>query len=137
MKAYFNNTVKVEWSVVNPREMTLLEDISFTDSTGKVWFAPKGSVIDGASIPKFFWRTIGSPFVGYYRRPSVIHDVYCVTRSEPHESVHNMFHEAMLCDGVNPTKAIIMYEAVMAGGPKWDEDGKDLVNEEPDDRYAG
>ena len=51
--------------------MILLEDVSFT-SKGKIWTAPAGSVIDGASIPRFFWRVIGSPFIGYYRRASVV-----------------------------------------------------------------
>ena len=30
-----------------------------------------------------------------------------------------MFYEAMLCDGVSPFKAKIMYRAVKLFGPKW------------------
>jgi hypothetical protein len=129
----FNNTVKTEWLEGESRKMRLLETVTFTDSNGKVWTAPKGSIIDGASIPRFFWRVIGSPFVGNYRRATVIHDVYCNTRSEPHEDVHSMFLEGMTCDNVCRLKAGIMYEAVDNHGPKWDSKGQDLVVEINDD----
>ena len=123
----FSNTVKTEWIDGEPRKMRLLESVEFTDSNGQVWEAPAGSIIDGASIPRFFWRVIGSPFVGLYRRATVIHDVYCVTRSEPHEAVHAMFHEAMLADGVSEGKAKAMFEAVDHFGPQWDDLGEDLA----------
>ena len=123
----FDNTIKTEWLADDPRKMRLLDDINFIDPSGKEWHAPAGSIVDGASIPRFFWRVIGSPFVGRYRRATVIHDVYCVTRSEPHEAVHNMFLEAMLDDGVSGIKANLMFDAVFNHGPKWDKDGKDLT----------
>ena len=115
----FSGKVKVEWLDNDPRKMRLLETIIFTDKLGLEWEAPKGSVIDGASIPRFFWRVIGSPFVGYYRRPSVIHDVYCETMSRPAQDVHDMFFEAMIADGVEDDKAQRMYQAVNSFGPRW------------------
>jgi len=122
----FDNTVKAEWLPDDPRQMRLLETINFVDSAGKIWTAPGDSIVDGASIPRFFWRVIGSPFVGLYRRASVIHDVYCVERSEPHETVHRMFYDAMIADGVDEKKAMTMYQAVAMFGPRWDEEGNDL-----------
>jgi hypothetical protein len=122
----FSNTVKAEWLEGEPRAMKLLEDLSFTDSSGKIWLATAGSIVDGASIPRFFWRVIGSPFVGLYRRASVIHDVYCESRTEPHEAVHKMFREAMLADGVDHIKAATMFKAVLDFGPKWDDNGNDI-----------
>ena len=122
----FDNTVKAEWLPDEPRKMRILETINFIDSSGKIWTAPSGSIVDGASIPRFFWRVMGSPFVGLFRRASVIHDVYCVTRSEPHEAVHNMFREAMLADGVSEEKALSMYQAVAMFGPKWDDGGASI-----------
>ena len=119
MKPFFSNTVKAEWLEDDPRKMRILEDVCFTDSNGKIWTAPSGSIVDGASIPKFFWRVIGSPFVGRYRRPSVIHDVYCDKKSEPYEAVHNMFLEAMECDHVPEHKRASMFNAVATFGPKW------------------
>jgi len=125
MKAHFTNTVKAEW-LADGWNMRLLEDVSFVDSSGKEWKAYAGEVVNGASIPRFFWRIIGSPFVGKYRRPSVIHDVYCDRRDEPHEAVHAMFKEAMECDGVPSYKVDTMFNAVDKFGPKWDENGNDL-----------
>jgi len=115
----FDNSVKVEWLEDNSRNMRLLESVCFIDSEGRPWVARAGSVVDGASIPRFFWRFIGSPFVGKYRRPSVIHDVYCVSKDKPHREVHEMFYEAMLAEGVPKAKARAMYWAVRLGGPKW------------------
>lgn len=115
----FDNTVKVEWCDKDPRNMILLEDLSFTDKKGFKWDTSTGDVINGASIPKFFWRIIGSPFVGKYRRPSVVHDVHCDKKIFPHKMVHHMFYEAMIYDGVHKFKAKAMYRAVSWFGPKW------------------
>ncbi len=40
-----------------------------------LWFcAQERMPWDGASVPRFFWRLIGSPFRGRYRWPSIFHD---------------------------------------------------------------
>lgn len=115
----FDNTVKVEWLEEDRRMMRLLETVRFTDSKGVVWVAQEQALIDGASIPKFFWRVIGSPFIGYYRRPSVIHDVYCVNQMRPAQDVHDCFYEMMIADGVPAVRAKTMFEAVDKFGPRW------------------
>lgn len=114
----FEGEVLAEWSE-DGRDMRLLEDFSYIDPEGKRWLARKGSLIDGASIPRAFWTLIGGPFAGRYRAASVIHDVACVQRSEPWEAVHRMFYHAMLCGGVQPRKARMMYFAVREFGPRW------------------
>ena len=124
-KPRFEGRVAVEW-LRDGRKMKLLEDFHFIDKAGKTWTAPTGAVVDGASIPKVFWSTVGSPFAGKYRRASVVHDVACVERDEPHEKVHKMLLEAMLADKTPKLKAKKMYFAVAAFGPKWDKDGKDI-----------
>lgn len=113
----FYGDVKTYWGP--RRKMILLDDVFFIDSLGILWRAQTGSEIDGASIPRFFWRFIGSPFVGLYRRASVIHDVACVERNRPHQEVHRMFYDAMIADNVPKIKARIMYMAVRVFGPKW------------------
>ena len=118
-KNRFYGNVVTKWLNGQPRKMKLTEDFTFIDGKGKRWVAPKDSTIDGASIPRFLWVITGSPFIGLYRNASVIHDVYCVTKSEPHKAVHKMFYNAMIASGVSKFKAKKMYLAVKMGGPKW------------------
>lgn len=117
-KEQFNNTVKVEW-LNDGRRMRLLERVVFTDKNKRRWIALQRSIIDGASIPRFFWRVIGSPFVGKYRRSSVIHDVYCENQLRPAQEVHDCFKEMLLADGVSKIKTDTMYNAVNTFGPRW------------------
>ncbi len=106
------------------REMELDQNFTYIAPFGKEWTALKGDIIDGASIPSWAWgKTLGSPFVGDFRRASVIHDVECMRRQASYKEVHKMFYYAMRCDGVKTRKASIMYIAVLIGGPKWDNNG--------------
>lgn len=84
---HFVGTVKTEW-IEPDRKMRLLDDFSYVDSRGTVWAAPKGSVVDGASIPQVLWSVVGSPYTGEYRNASVVHDVACVKRDKPWQDVH-------------------------------------------------
>jgi len=107
--------------------MDLLEDFSFIDAKNHVWTAKttlkNGTqfAIDGASIPKELQWVFGSPYVGDFRRASVVHDYYSidVNREARDEDVHRMMYEAMLADGVKPWKAKLMYLGLRIGGPKW------------------
>ncbi len=125
----FHGRVVVQWLEEDgdDREMQLLEGFSFTDDAGKVWLVPEGARINGASIPRLFWNVIGPPFVGDYRRASVIHDHYCDTKTEPWEKVHEMFYEASIAGGVPEARAKVMYAAIYAGGPRWDQNGEEIA----------
>lgn len=105
------------------RSAHLLEQLSYVAADGREWTAPKGAWLDGASIPRAFWSVIGGPFEGLYREASIIHDHYCVARSEPWQDVHRMFWQAMLCRAVPAFKARIMYYAVYRFGPRWPDPG--------------
>ena len=94
------------------RDMKLMQNFAFTGPDMKRWVAPKGSVVNGASIPAALWSTAGPPFVGDYRRATVIHDVACEEKTEPHDEVHRAFYFAMRADGVGRLKANTMYQAV-------------------------
>jgi len=96
------------------REMKLLSQVSFTDKAGKEWVVPAGAVVDGASIPPVLWSFAGSPFVGNYRRPSVVHDHFCDLHTLPASEVHKMFLDAMEADGVGLLERITKYAAVSA-----------------------
>ena len=117
----FQGDVVAQWLTHggDDRDMKLLQAFAFIDPSGKRWVAPKGSIVNGASIPSVLWSTVGPPFVGDYRRATVIHDVACVEKTEPHERVHLAFYYGMRADGVGWLKANTMYQAVKQFGPKW------------------
>lgn len=93
------------------RQMQLLGEVSFFDGE-KNWDVPVDTIVDGASIPPVLWSFAGSPFVGNYRRASVIHDHYCTLTVAPPNVVHWMFYNAMLADGVDGVEALEKYGAV-------------------------
>ncbi|TWT56535.1 DUF1353 domain-containing protein [Allorhodopirellula solitaria] len=112
------NTLDVR-TLVDGRQYKLLHDVTYVDRKGTRWIAPKDSIVNGASIPRAFWTFLGGPFTGRFRRASIVHDVYCVTRERPSADAHLMFYEACLRDGVPPIKAKVLYYAVHNFGPKW------------------
>lgn len=110
--------VRTDWlESHNHRDMQLVEDFSYYDRFGWHWIAPAGSIINGANIPWFFRRLIGCPFVGPWRRPSVIHDVYCQEEIRPWPDVHRVFREMCIMDGVWKPKAWVMWAGVRWFGP--------------------
>lgn len=119
IKPYFSGEVFTKWLSGARRLMAVTKQVTFVDANGVHWVAPVDSLVDGASIPRVFWFFMGSPFVGKYRRASVVHDVYCKSKSRPHKQVHKMFYDAARYDGVNYFKAKAMYYAIRLGGPKW------------------
>lgn len=65
------------------RNMRLVEALSYEDRKGKIWEAPAGSEINGATIPRALWTSIGAPFVGNYRRATIVHDYFVGELSNP------------------------------------------------------
>jgi hypothetical protein len=120
---YFGDVV-AKW-LDDGRRMQLCEDLVYVEPDGTVWHVPKGTKIDGASIPWIFWTLIGSPYTGRYRKASVVHDYYCAIRTRPAHQVHAMFLSAMLASQANPWVALAFYLAVCAFGPDWPLDGND------------
>lgn len=121
MPVRFIGNVSVSW-LTQPgvdRDVKLDQDFGFEDSGGLVWTAKKNAIVNGASIPQIFWSTFGSPFIGDYRRASVLHDYYCDVKTRPSAATHRMFHEACLAGGVGPLKAKTMYTMVKTFGPSW------------------
>ncbi len=117
--AHYTGRPRFEWDE-DGRIMTLLNRFAFVDSAKLVWSVPAKARVDGASIPKFAWSILGSPFVGRYRKASVVHDWYCDIRTREWKATHRMFYEAMRTSKVSGAKARIMYAAVYYAGPRWD-----------------
>lgn len=70
---------------------------------------------DGASIPRFFWRVIGSNANSEFLVAALVHDVLC----ENHQYIDNdrelsskIFRALLIASGVNEIKANVMYKAV-------------------------
>ncbi|QTD56941.1 DUF1353 domain-containing protein [Parasphingorhabdus cellanae] len=117
--AHYTGRPRFEWDE-DGRIMTLLNRFAFVDKAQRVWSVPANVRVDGASIPKFAWSILGSPFVGRYRKASVVHDWYCDIRTREWKATHRMFYEAMRASKVSGAKARIMYAAVYYAGPRWD-----------------
>lgn len=126
--SYSKDQVKALW-LNQGRKARLLETLVFTDPKGKNWIAPKGHIIDGASIPALLQPFIGSPYGGKYVMASIIHDVACDEKKDQWREVHKVFHFAMLASGVPVEKANLMYDAVYKGGPRWGKDAEKRLSE--------
>ena len=73
---------------------------------------PKGFVSDGASIPKFAWILIGSPWSDVYGKAAVIHDWGYHTQTRTRKQVDKIFLEGMKILGVGWWKRGTMYNCV-------------------------
>ena len=122
--------LKVEPLNDNTNRVRLLEDLVFIDTKGKKWTAPKGHVVDGATIPKVFQPMIGTPYGGEYVLASVIHDVAYDEKKESWEEVHRAFYDAMLASGVEANKASLMYIAVYEGSERWGKNKNEHLSQE-------
>ncbi len=118
----FEGDVITKW-LMHPgqdRKMELQQEFAFIDSKDVTWPAQTGDVVDGASIPEVLWnRVVGTPFVGDYRRATVVHDVAVSKQLYSSRQAARMFYEAMLEDGTPRARAWMMYMAVRLFGPRW------------------
>lgn len=119
----FSATPKIEF-IDTPgapnRNVRVLDNFSFTEAdTGRVWEAPSGSIVNGASIPRVLWSLVGSPFTGDYVYASIVHDVACEVRTQPWRDTHYMFYQACLAGGTRRGRAKLLYLAVRNFGPRW------------------
>jgi tetratricopeptide (TPR) repeat protein len=115
----------------------LLDDkLVFVDPQGNEWVAPKGTLTDGASVPRLaLWVTDGR-FDSRFLKAAIVHDAYCQSdnqtrcpqqfRKRPWRAVHRMFREACLAGGTPETTANLMFAGVWLGGPRWDDPESDL-----------
>jgi hypothetical protein len=109
------------------RLMKILQPFSFKDPDAKIWRAPKGAVIDGASIPRALWTAVGSPYTGDYRRASIVHDVACDEAGgsqKKRRAADRMFFHACRAGGCSIRQSIILYLGVRVGAaaidvPPW------------------
>ncbi len=72
---------------------------------------PEGFITDGASIPKFLWEEIGSPYQPKFITAAIVHDWFCENDWEVDE-MSEVFYELLLDSDVGSVKAALMYKSV-------------------------
>lgn len=113
----FSGNPQTEWlsDRGDDRDMKLLAPFWFTDPAGRHWVAPEGSIVNGASIPRTLWSSVGSPYTGDYRRAAVIHDVSIKTPGIVRTEADTMFYYACLAGGCSLLQAKLLYAGVRVG----------------------
>jgi len=138
----FSGNPKTEWLIDangEDRDMRLLEDFTFTDPAGRAWVAPAGSVVNGASIPRPLWSSVGSPYTDDYRRASVVHDIAVATDGVVRKEADVMFLHACRAGGCTEVQARILYAGVRIGAwadtslPWWTLSSRALLFNQPMD----
>jgi len=107
------NSIK-KYPFINRKELY----VELSDIPSNVTYSftiPKGYCWDGATIPRMFWRLIGSKTAPEFLIASMIHDVLC----ENHNYVDNnryfadkVFERLLYVAGVNPLTRFIMFHSV-------------------------
>ena len=97
------------------RDMQLLEPFWYVDPQGRRWDAPAGTVINGASIPRTLWSSVGSPYTGSYRRAAVVHDAAIGHAGIARAQADTMFYFACLAGGCSLLQAKLLYAGVRIG----------------------
>lgn len=113
----FSGNPRTEWlsEKGDDRDMRLIDNFWYIDPAGRRWDAPAGTVINGASIPRTLWSSVGSPYTGDYRRAAVIHDAAVGKEGVPRAEADSMFYFACLAGGCSLLQAKLLYAGVRVG----------------------
>jgi hypothetical protein len=113
----FSGNPKTEWLADkgSDRDMRLLEDFWYLDPDNRRWDARAGTVINGASIPRTLWSTVGSPYTGDYRRAALVHDAAVGAEGVLRADADAMFYFACLAGGCTLLQAKMLYAGVRLG----------------------
>ena len=75
-----------------------------------------GFICDGASVPKRFWDSIGSPYASRYLLAAILHDALCQAELLERYVCDAIFAEFMKDLGVSWLRRELMWIAVVIGG---------------------
>lgn len=104
----------------------LISDYRFT-LWGTVFTVPRGFIFDGASIPRVFWTTTGSPFTPKFVLPGLVHDFFYRTHKVTRQTADKHFKDLLLAQGVGVYTRNKMYWAVRLFGRKaWSDQGRSM-----------
>ncbi len=113
----FSGNPRTEWlsDKGDDRDMRVLDAFWYVDPAGRRWDVPPGTVINGASIPRTLWSSVGSPYTGDYRRAALVHDAAVGKEGVPRPEADTMFYFACLCGGCSVLQAKLLYAGVRLG----------------------
>lgn len=80
---------------------------------------PIGFTTDGASIPRLFWFTTGTPFSPHYIRGAILHDYLYqtgVAGKAGRKWADEIFYSCILADGASKYNSIKIYLALRLAG---------------------
>ena len=103
-----------KYPFINKRNLKVkLKDIK--DNKEYSFEIPKGYCFDGASVPRFFWRIIGSNTDNQFLIAALVHDVLCENHSyidNDREFSTRVFNLLLKESGVKPIKRFLMKHSV-------------------------
>lgn len=113
----FSGNPKTEWLAEkgDDRDMRVIEAFWYVDPAGRRWDVPEGTIINGASIPRTLWSSVGSPYTGDYRRAAVVHDAVVGKEGVLRKEADAMFYHACLAGGCSLLQAKLLYAGVRVG----------------------
>lgn len=113
----FSGNPKTEWlsDQGDDRDMRVLEPFWYLDPGGRRWDVPAGTIINGASIPRTLWSSVGSPYTGGYRRAAVVHDAVVGREGIVRAEADTMFYFACLAGGCSLIQGKLLYAGVRIG----------------------
>ena len=127
MKIYLPKTEVSKYMLEKPYRRKLVEDFTFVYE-GRVYTIKRGFWFDGASIPRFLWRAVGSPMTGKYYLAALVHDMLYATHYFPREVADEVFLNIMEHCGVGMIKRHAMYRGVRMGGwVGWNKPTEEIV----------
>lgn len=94
---------------------------------------PKGFICDGASIPRFFWRVIGTPKAFDYQAAALVHDYMYRYASVYMRPVSREYADAVLFALLASPRTrfrrwLIYYAVRLFGGRAWRRNSQDRYN---------
>lgn len=113
----FSGNPKTEWLSErgDDRDMRIIEPFWYIDPAGRRWDVPAGTIINGASIPRTLWSSVGSPYTGDYRRAAVVHDAVVGREGVLRPEADTMFYYACLAGGCSLIQGKLLYAGVRLG----------------------
>ncbi len=113
----FSGNPKTMWlsDLGGDRDMQVIEDFWYLDQDERRWDVPAGTVVNGASIPRTLWSSVGSPYTGNYRRAALVHDAAVGREGVLRSEADAMFYFACLAGGCSQLQAKMLYAGVRIG----------------------